>query len=112
MASAPFGKRARSTTWQSPEAADIQAAAVEPGTEDTVGAAILTVQTNVAVPVLEDARFTRDMFAGQTVPILAVGAVGKVWVRDVTARAGYADFWSLSTGDYAAVNPARPAGHE
>lgn len=75
----------------------------ERGTTGLGGAEVSTVQANATVPALADATFTRDVFTGQTVPILVVGALGTVWVRDVTVRASYGGFWFLATADYAAV---------
>ena len=87
---------------QGQQVADAQPAAAEPGAADAGNVATPTVQANVVVPVLEDATFTRNVFAGQTVPILVVGVLGTVWVRDVTVRASYGGFWFLAA-DSAAV---------
>jgi hypothetical protein len=81
---------------QAQQVADAQPAAAEPGAAGTGSAATPTVQASEVVPVLEDATFTRNVFTGQTVPILVVGELGTVWVRDVTVRASYGGFWFLA----------------
>ena len=87
---------------QAQQVAEAQPAAAEPGAAGTGSAAIPTVQASVVVPVLEDATFTRNVFTGETVPILVVGELGTVWVRDVTVRASYGGFWFLAA-DSAAI---------